>query len=147
MPTIFAATQAQEPPIVPEPVYPAGIGNAATDLRPDPGHVDQRVDWRADRSRHADERRRRLHVRPTVILHRAAAATGATARRRCRPPRVASVNLRNTGGFGYTSAPAVSFSGGGGTGASATAALGNAGVRSITVTAGRQRLHDRSRPC
>lgn len=40
------------------------------------------------------------------------------------------------GGSGYTSAPAVTFSGGGGTGATGTAVLTNGVVTSVTVTAG-----------
>lgn len=42
------------------------------------------------------------------------------------------------GGSGYTSAPSVAFSGGGGSGATATAVLGGRGVASIAKTAGGQ---------
>jgi FtsP/CotA-like multicopper oxidase with cupredoxin domain len=48
---------------------------------------------------------------------------------------VTSLNLTNGGG-GYTSAPIVSLSGGGGSGASATATLGPAAVASLTLTNG-----------
>jgi len=42
----------------------------------------------------------------------------------------------DSGGTGYTSAPAVTFSGGGGTGAAATATIRNGVVRTITITDG-----------
>ena len=66
-----------------------------------------------------DERRRRLHGRRRPSPSRAAAGTGAhgDGGHRRRRPSVASSRSLNTGRFGYTTAPAVSFSGGGGTGA------------------------------
>lgn len=47
--------------------------------------------------------------------------------------RVTRVSV-DAGGTGYTSAPAVTFTGGGGTGAAATATIRNGVVRSITMT-------------
>lgn len=62
----------------------------------------------------------------------AAQATGTATR---TGNAVSSVAV-NVGGSGYTSAPAVSFTGGGGTGATATATVVNGVVTAITVTAG-----------
>ena len=62
----------------------------------------------------------------TAVLGVSAAVTGA---------KVASVTVR-AGGSGYTTAPVVSFTGGGGSGAAATATVAGGVVTAITVTAG-----------
>lgn len=48
----------------------------------------------------------------------------------------ADVNFSFSEGMGYTSAPTVSFTGGGGTGAAGTAVIENGRVKSITITNG-----------
>lgn len=48
----------------------------------------------------------------------------------------ASVSFEYTGGIGYTSAPGVSFSGGGGTGAAGTAVVTNGRITGINITNG-----------
>jgi hypothetical protein len=66
---------------------------------------------------------------PTVILSTATATATRTAN------AVSAVNVVS-GGSGYTSVPAVTFSGGGGTGAAATAVVTGGVVTAINVTNG-----------
>jgi hypothetical protein len=66
---------------------------------------------------------------PTVILSTATATATRTS------GAVSSVSVVS-GGSGYTSVPAVSFSGGGGTGAAATAVVTGGVVTAVNVTAG-----------
>jgi hypothetical protein len=66
---------------------------------------------------------------PTIILSTATATATRTAN------AVSAVNVVS-GGSGYTTVPAVSFSGGAGTGATATAVVTGGVVTSINLTAG-----------
>jgi len=68
-------------------------------------------------------------ITPRVILSQATATATRTS------GAVSGVTV-TSGGSGYTSVPAVSFSGGGGTGAAATAVLTSGVVTSVNVTAG-----------
>jgi hypothetical protein len=66
---------------------------------------------------------------PKVIMSTATATATRTAN------AVSAVNVVS-GGSGYTTVPAVTFSGGGGTGATATAVVTGGVVTSINLTAG-----------
>jgi hypothetical protein len=66
---------------------------------------------------------------PTVILSTATATAARTAN------AVSSVTV-TSGGSGYTAVPAVTFSGGGGTGAAATAVITGGVVTAVNVTNG-----------
>lgn len=68
-------------------------------------------------------------IPPAIILSTATATANITS------GAVTSVDIVS-GGSGYTSAPAVTFSGGGGTGAAATAVVTDGVVTAINVTAG-----------
>lgn len=71
---------------------------------------------------------------PTVVI--TGDGTGATATAVLTADAVTSVTV-DTAGSGYTEAPTISFTGGGGTGATATAVLlGSGAVKSITITNG-----------
>lgn len=71
----------------------------------------------------------------TAITPRSVDLLRATATATITTGAVSSVTV-TSGGSGYTTAPAVTFSGGGGTGATATAVLTNGVVTSVTISAG-----------
>jgi FtsP/CotA-like multicopper oxidase with cupredoxin domain len=132
LPSIFAATQ--DTPIVPEPAYPVGKGNASQGnyvrIQDNSfsfftgGPVGGLTLLRAGAYTSA----------PTVSIS-GGGGGGAQATATIAPRSVFSVTV-NIAGSGYTSAPAVSFTGGGGTGAAGTAVLRPTVVAGLTLNAG-----------
>jgi len=143
LPGIFAATQ--DKIIVPESTYPAANGKGpATYARISDTSM---TFWNGGPvgSLQLTGGGANYSVAPTVQIDPPVGCTingttcvRATGAATLSPGAVSSISLANAnaGGFGYITPPAVSFTGGGGTGAAATAVLGNGGVRIITVGSG-----------
>jgi FtsP/CotA-like multicopper oxidase with cupredoxin domain len=133
IPNIFVATQ--DAVIVPEKVYPAGNGGAATDTYI-PIQYNSTNAWSSGPVGGVTLTNGGTGYTavPRVNIT-GGGGTGATATATLSGGAVLRVNVSSSG-FGYSSAPVVTFTGGGGASAAATANLGNAGVRRILITNG-----------